>query len=161
MVLDLVVSFSRQFILPLPAFTFIEYLSLFMCWVTRSPISFLRKPTFSLVITSVPMETFLLPLTLLVRFNYVSSLAAQTFFLFFLCYLSLPSPFRGYPFVFEFAQEQLVHPCRPLGIYARFLLGRDALLLSQEDMILEFYPAFLSPSSLQGFKPTEFYQGDP
>lgn len=64
------------------------------------------------------------------------------------CFHHLPPCFL---FVFEFAQELLVHPCRPLVLFAWLLLCWDASLLSLEEMIHGDEPVFLGPSSLQGF----------
>lgn len=92
----------------------------------------------------------------LTRFNSIRVLAFITWYLALWKISSFPLrlPVLASCFVFEFVQEQIFHPCWSPGIFVWLSLCWDASLLSlEEEVILEYQPALLGPSSLQGFIP--------
>lgn len=86
-------------------------------------------------------------------FPNLTPITLYNFSLFIPSHLSLfPSSESSFSLT-EFAQQLLIHPWRPAGTFARLPPCQDALHLSFEKVILEYQPASLGPSALQGSFP--------
>jgi len=112
-------------------------------------------------ITDIPIETLLDALDFPGQLEFYQGFSfanlipgcSDNFFVFLPGYLSLLPCSVGFLFVLDFVQALPVHPCRPRGVFAQLPLCCVALLLSLEEVILEYSPAFSGLSSLQGFIP--------
>lgn len=123
--------------------------------VTMSLISFQRGPAFPLVFFFIAStyRTFsccswcLWPDLILSGFLFPNLIpgCSGNFSVFLSGYLSLLPSSVGFLFVclFEFAQESVVHLCRPRGIFKELPLWH-ASLLNLKDRILEYHPDFLA-----------------
>jgi len=67
------------------------------------------------------------------------------------CQFSLLAPRLCFLFAFEFNQELLVHPCRPLANLAQLPACVDGLSVSLEDVVLEKEPTLLDTFSHQAY----------